>query len=476
MGAFAAVLLAMVLWEVLAPRRVLAHPRSRRWPANLGIVVLNTLLLRLALPVAAVGLAAVAADRGWGLLNQVDVPGWLAFIVAVVALDLLIYLQHVLFHAVPALWRLHRMHHADLDFDVTTGARFHPVEVMVSAGIKLGAVAVLGPSAAAVLVFEVLLNATAMFNHGNVRVPAPVERWLRWLVVTPDMHRVHHSVLPRETNRNFGFALPWWDRLFGTYLAQPAAGHEGMSIGLGQFRDPVELRLHRMLLQPLRGDGGAYPLGAGNVWRLVSLAVLGGAVGIALLQREAVDVDHLRAFLTGIDPTTAALVFTLAYALATVLFLPGAVFGLAGGALFGPLWGTVFNLCGALLGAGAAFLISRHVAGQWVARRLGGRFGELVRGIEAEGWRFVAFVRLVPLFPFNLLNYALGLTRIRFSHYLLASAMAMLPGVVLYTWIGHAGREAIAGGENAPRLIMAGIALFAAIAFLPHLIRRLHRP
>lgn len=221
------------------------------------------------------------------------------------------------------------------------------------------------------------------------------------------------------------------------------------------------------------GSGGGPVILRSNAWRLASLVALGAAVGIAVLHREALDVDRLRTLLTGIDSTTAPLVFTLGYALATILFLPGSVFGLAGGALFGPLWGTVWNLCGALLGASAAFLISRHVAGEWVARRLGGRFAELVHGIEAEGWRFVAFVRLVPLFPFNLLNYALGLTRIRFSHYLAASAGAMLPGVVLYTWIGYAGREAFAGGENAPRLIIAGIALFAAVAFLPHLVRRL---
>jgi len=214
----------------------------------------------LAVPMAAVGLAAAAGEGGWGLLNQLDLPPGLGLVAAVAALDLVIYIQHVLFHAVPALWRLHRMHHADLDFDVTTGARFHPVEVLISALIKLGAVAVLGPSALAVLLFEVLLNATAMFNHGNVRLPVAADRWLRWAVVTPDMHRVHHSAVPAETNRNFGFSLPWWDRLFGTYLAQPAAGHERMVIGTTEFRDPAELRLHRMLLQPLRDDKAGYEI------------------------------------------------------------------------------------------------------------------------------------------------------------------------------------------------------------------------
>jgi len=257
-GAFAAVLLVMALWEALAPRRILAYPRILRWPANLGIVILNAALLRLAVPMAAVGLAAAASERGWGLLNQLDLPPWLALAAAVIALDLVIYIQNVLFHAVPVLWRLHRMHHADLDFDVTTGARFHPLEILASAGVKLAAVAVLGPSALAVLVFEVLLSATAMFNHGNVRVPVAADRWLRRLVVTPDMHRVHHSAVPAETSRNFGFCLPWWDRLFGTYLAQPAAGHERMRIGIAEFRDAAELRLHRMLLQPLRDEKAGY--------------------------------------------------------------------------------------------------------------------------------------------------------------------------------------------------------------------------
>ena len=178
-----------------------------------------------------------------------------------IVLDLAIYLQHVLFHAVPVLWRLHRMHHADLEFDVSTGVRFHPIEILLSMGIKLGVVAALGTPAVAVLVFEVLLNATSMFNHGNVRLAARIDRVLRWIVVTPEMHRVHHSVVPCETNSNFGFNLPWWDRLFGTYRAQPAAGHESMTIGIAQFRDPSELRLDRMLIQPFRGDDRLYPLG-----------------------------------------------------------------------------------------------------------------------------------------------------------------------------------------------------------------------
>lgn len=260
LSCFGGIFVLMAGWELLAPRRRQAVGRGRRWPANIGIVVLDTLLVRLVFPTAAVGMAMVAASRGWGLLPAVRPPVWAAFFAAVVALDLAIYLQHVLFHAVPVLWRLHRVHHADLEIDVTTGVRFHPAETLLSMGIKLGVVATLGAPAAAVLIFEVLLNATSMFNHGNVRLPARMDRALRWLVVTPDMHRVHHSVVQPETNSNFGFNLSWWDRLFGTYRAQPQAGHDGMTIGIRQFRDPRELRLDRMLVQPLRDDDRVYPL------------------------------------------------------------------------------------------------------------------------------------------------------------------------------------------------------------------------
>lgn len=261
LGAFAGIFTAMALWELLAPRRRQATPRRGRWPGNLGIVVLDTLLVRLLFPVAAVGVALLAETNGFGLLQAIQIPPWLAFVAAVLLLDLAIYLQHVLFHAVPALWRVHRMHHADLEFDVTTGARFHPIEIVLSMTIKLGTVAALGTPALAVLAFEIVLNATSMFNHGNVRIPGRVDAVLRWILVTPDMHRVHHSVVPRETNSNFGFNVPWWDRLFGTYRAQPAAGHEGMTIGIEQFRDPRELRLDRMLVQPFRDDDRSYSLG-----------------------------------------------------------------------------------------------------------------------------------------------------------------------------------------------------------------------
>ena len=252
---------AMAAWEIFAPRRDQKLARRARWPGNIGIVVLDSVLVRLVFPTTAVGFALFAEARGWGLFHTVELPAWVSVPLATAALDLAIYLQHVLFHAVPALWRLHRMHHADLEIDVTTGARFHPIEILLSMGLKLGVVAALGAPPLAVLIFEVLLNATSMFNHSNVCMPARLDRVLRWIVVTPDMHRVHHSVLVRETNSNFGFNLPWWDRLFGTYRNQPAAGHEKMTIGIEQFRDPAEQRLDRMLTQPFREDDTRYALG-----------------------------------------------------------------------------------------------------------------------------------------------------------------------------------------------------------------------
>jgi len=260
LGAFITVFAAMAVWEAAAPRRQRSYSRLKRWPSNLGIVVLNTVLLKILLPSGAVGLALLADKRGWGLLNNLAAPSWATFVASVVLLDGAIYLQHVVFHAVPALWRVHRMHHADLDFDVTTGARFHPIEIVLSMLIKFGVVVALGTPALGVLVFEVLLNATSMFNHGNVRIPVRLDRYLRWLFVTPDMHRVHHSIVVNETNSNFGFNLPWWDRLLGTYRDQPAAGHEGMTIGIEQFREARELWLDRMLLQPFRGVAGAYAI------------------------------------------------------------------------------------------------------------------------------------------------------------------------------------------------------------------------
>ena len=254
LGCFLAVLLLMMLWEWRQPRRPLSLPRARRWPANLGIIVVDSLVVRLVFPVLAVGVAGLAETKGWGLFHGLDAPFGLAFVASLLALDLVIYAQHVLFHKLPLLWRLHRMHHTDLDFDVTTALRFHPLEIVLSMLIKLAAVVLLGAPPVAVMLFEVILNATAMFNHGNVRLPERWDRALRWLVVTPDMHRVHHSVRPEETDRNFGFNLPWWDRLFGTYRDQPRDGHAGMTIGLEYFRDRRATTLTGLLLQPFLNE------------------------------------------------------------------------------------------------------------------------------------------------------------------------------------------------------------------------------
>jgi sterol desaturase/sphingolipid hydroxylase (fatty acid hydroxylase superfamily) len=260
LGFFFGVLAVMASWELAGPRRRLTTPKSTRWIANLGIVFIDTAAVRLVFPITAMGMALLAEQRGWGLLNNLDLPDWAALAAGVLALDFAIYLQHVMFHAVPTFWRLHMMHHSDMDFDVTTGVRFHPIEIVLSMGIKLAAIVVIGPSALAVLVFEVVLNATSLFNHGNVRLPARLDRVLRLFVVTPEMHRVHHSSIARETNSNFGFNFPWWDRLFGTYRAQPTMGHEGMTIGLDQFRDPGRLNLPGLLVQPFVGQVGDYPI------------------------------------------------------------------------------------------------------------------------------------------------------------------------------------------------------------------------
>jgi sterol desaturase/sphingolipid hydroxylase (fatty acid hydroxylase superfamily) len=261
LGVFASVFVLMAGLEAVAPRRGRSTPRSERWLGNLGLVTTGSLLVRVMLPLAAVGTALVAREQGWGLLNAVTWPAWAEFALAFLVLDLAIYLQHVVFHAVPALWRLHGVHHADRDLDVTSGLRFHPVELLISMGWKMGVVAATGAGPWAVLVFEVVLNATAMFNHANIGLTGRLDALLRLLVVTPDMHRVHHSVIRRETNSNFGFNLPWWDRLLGTYRAQPREGHQGMTLGLRQFQDPAVRTgsLWWMLWTPFRRAPGPYP-------------------------------------------------------------------------------------------------------------------------------------------------------------------------------------------------------------------------
>jgi len=263
LGAFFGMFALMAVWEALAPRRARLLPRRVRWLHNLALVLLNSLILRLLFPVAAVGFALLSVERGWGLLNAFDIPFWWAFALSVIALDFAIYLQHVMFHAVPLLWRLHRVHHADADIDVTTGARFHPIEILLSMLIKFAAIAVLGAPAAAVLVFEVLLNATAMFNHANLRLPGPVDRFLRWMLVTPEMHRIHHSMEAVEANSNFGFNLPWWDRLFGTYRDRAGLPQESMAIGVrGLTGSDEAIKLAGLLALPFGGAGSGNAIGS----------------------------------------------------------------------------------------------------------------------------------------------------------------------------------------------------------------------
>jgi sterol desaturase/sphingolipid hydroxylase (fatty acid hydroxylase superfamily) len=253
-GTFCGVLTVMLLWEACRPRRPLSRPRRERWGANLGLTLLNTVLVRVMVGGVAYTAAVFAADQGVGLLHWRPLPAWAAAAMTLLVLDFALYVQHVLFHAVPVLWRLHRMHHADLDVDATTGLRFHPLEILLSLGLKAAVVVLLGAVPWAVVAFEVLLNAASVFNHGNVALPECLDRWLRWIVVTPDMHRVHHSTRMAETNSNFGFSIPWWDRLCGTYRAQPALGQVGMDIGLSDYRTP--LNLGQLLLLPFRDRTG----------------------------------------------------------------------------------------------------------------------------------------------------------------------------------------------------------------------------
>ncbi len=257
-GFFFGVFIIVAIWEALSPRRVLTTSKPVRWFSNMGIVFIDTLTIRFLFSVLPIHVAFAAQEKGWGLLNTIDLPEPLSLFLGILALDFVIYLQHLMFHAVPLLWRFHMMHHADLDYDVTTGLRFHPIEIILSLGIKLAAVTALGPSALSVIILEIVLNAIAMFNHGNIKIPKSVDGILRLFVVTPDMHRVHHSVIIRETNSNFGFNFPWWDRIFGTYRAQPVAGHEGMTIGVSQFRDAKRLTLPWMLALPFIGKTGGY--------------------------------------------------------------------------------------------------------------------------------------------------------------------------------------------------------------------------
>lgn len=251
-GVFLSLFAVFALVEAWAPRRVRNQPRSTRWVTNWGITIANTVLLRLmaiALPLLAVGAAIDAKAHGWGLFNALTLPGWIEIVLAILILDFVIWAQHLITHKVPILWRLHRVHHADVDMDVTTAIRFHPVEIGLSMLIKIGVVYLLGPAALAVILFEIILNGTAMFNHANMRLPLWLDAIVRRVLVTPDMHRVHHSVHRHEHDSNYGFALSIWDRIFGTYIAQPAAGHDDMQVGL-EWQDDRPTRLGWSLALP----------------------------------------------------------------------------------------------------------------------------------------------------------------------------------------------------------------------------------
>ncbi len=261
MGFFFGVLTIMALWEIVAPRRRLTVSKSLRWVNNLGLVFFNSFILRVLFPAAAIGVAVTASQQNWGLFNVYELPFYVTVIASVVIMDFVIYVQHVMVHAIPVLWRLHRVHHADPDYDVTTGARFHTIEIILSMLIKFATILLLGPPVVAVILFEVILNVTAMFNHGNVGLPPALDRVLRWVLVTPDMHRVHHSVEDDEANSNFGFSLPWWDRLFGTYRDQPRGGHQGMTIGIHKYHDAKDVSwITGILTLPFRGKISEYAI------------------------------------------------------------------------------------------------------------------------------------------------------------------------------------------------------------------------
>jgi sterol desaturase/sphingolipid hydroxylase (fatty acid hydroxylase superfamily) len=259
-GFFIGILVAMFLWELIAPRRPLTTSKMVRWASNLGLVFIDSILARLVFPTALIGVALLAQQRGWGLLNQFELSALVKIVSSVLILDLAIYLQHLMFHSAPLLWRLHMVHHSDMDIDVTTGVRFHPIEILLSMGIKMVVVILTGAPPVSVLIFEIILNGTSMFNHGNVRYSQQIDGLLRLLVVTPEMHRVHHSTIRWETNSNLGFSFPWWDRLFGTYRPQPAKGHLEMTIGLDQYKDPQKLTFLWLIALPFIGKLGKYPM------------------------------------------------------------------------------------------------------------------------------------------------------------------------------------------------------------------------
>jgi uncharacterized membrane protein YdjX (TVP38/TMEM64 family)/sterol desaturase/sphingolipid hydroxylase (fatty acid hydroxylase superfamily) len=455
---------------------------------NLSLTTLNSILVWATVGSIAYATALFAAEQGMGLLHWIALPPWAAAVVTLLGLDFALYLHHVLFHAVPIFWRLHQVHHADIDIDATTGLRFHPFEIFLSFGLKMAVVILLGAVPWVVVAFEILLNAASIFNHSNVAIAERVEAWLRWVLVTPDMHRIHHSTRAVETNSNFGFSFSWWDRICGTYRAHPALGQRRMDIGLSDYRTP--LTLGQLLLLPFRGNAGRYTFAGArsaqverkNVSslnpRLLRIGVsilLVGVIVLAWLARDRLTPEAITAWVEDSGSWGPA-VFVGLYMVAPALFLPGSVLTLAGGALFGPFSGALLSLTGATIGATVAFLLARYLAADWVERRVSGKLQDIKAGVEREGWRFVAFARLVPLFPFNLLNYALGLTRVSVQTFAATSFLAMAPGAVAYAYLGHAGREAISGGPDLVQKGLFAFALLAAVTLLPSLIHRWRRP
>jgi len=257
--AFLSIISIVILWEFVASKRPLQQSKFKRWLTNFGLIAVDTVVVKLLLPAGAFGVALWAESKGYGLLNNLEVSPFVATVITVIILDMIIYWQHRLFHVVPILWRLHQVHHADRDIDVSTGLRFHPIEILLSMLIKFAAVITLGAPAAAVVLFEVILNGMAMFNHGNIRLPKALDSMIRLLFVTPDMHRVHHSIFKHETNSNYGFNLSIWDKIFGSYHAQPDLGHDKMTIGLEQYQgDTPTSSLLWMLKLPFTQSGGIY--------------------------------------------------------------------------------------------------------------------------------------------------------------------------------------------------------------------------
>jgi len=253
LGVFLGILCLCLSAQALWPRRKDIGVKPERWITNFALTVINSVAMRIIEPVSAILASSYAADKGWGLFHHIDLPVWAEICLAVIILDMAIYAQHVATHKIPVLWRLHKVHHSDTGFDTTTALRFHPVEIILSMAYKVGLVFLLGPAIIAVLAFEVILNGSALFNHSNLKLPLRLDRVLRTIIVTPDMHRVHHSVYPKETDSNYGFSLSIWDRLFGTYIAQPKDGHLDMTIGLSEYQNENPAKLIWSLLLPFKG-------------------------------------------------------------------------------------------------------------------------------------------------------------------------------------------------------------------------------